>query len=105
MTHRRRARGVTSRAARFDRGRGGAVGARASNDLVACDGNLTLPAIAERLRTALEVVELLGEREAPGTIRAWWIGMSPDLGNEAPALVLHTRPDHVRDAARAFLAE
>ena len=31
--------------------------------------------------------------------------MNPDLGNEAPALALDTRPDHVRDAALAFLAE
>jgi hypothetical protein len=67
-------------------------------------GEATPPAeIAQRLRDSLDVVNLLLEREAPATVRAWWMGMNPDLGEEAPALVLHTRPDHVRIAALAHL--
>jgi hypothetical protein len=31
--------------------------------------------------------------------------MNPDLGDEAPALVIKRRPEQVRDAALAFLAE
>jgi hypothetical protein len=63
------------------------------------------PEIEERLRWALRIVELLREREGDGTIRAWWVGMNPELGDRAPALVLHERPEYVLDAAYCFLAQ
>jgi hypothetical protein len=62
------------------------------------------PAIVKRLRATLDVVELLLEREGAATVRAWWMGMNPDLGDEAPALVVASRPTEVWNAALAHLA-
>lgn len=63
------------------------------------------PVVEQRLRAALAIVQLLAEADDPVTIRSWWIGMNPDLGERAPALVLREQPDHVLAAARAFLAQ
>ena len=59
---------------------------------------------AAALENALQVVELLRTQEDDDTIRSWFRGMNPDLGDRPPALVIHREPDHVIQAARAFLA-
>ena len=64
---------------------------------------LPSPTIQQRLESALAISRLLGELEGPETIRAWWIGMNPELGNQAPALVLARDPASVRSAALAYL--
>lgn len=59
----------------------------------------------QRLRAAYEIVQLMLRYDGPGTIRAWFIGMSPELDDEPPAEVL--REGRLRDAmgaARAFIA-
>jgi hypothetical protein len=56
------------------------------------------------LRHAFQVAELLMQVEAADTVRAWFRGMHPDLGDEAPASVIATEPARVLHAARAFLA-
>lgn len=62
------------------------------------------PDAEQRLRNAYQIVQLLLERESPETVRAWFIGMNPDLDDRAPALVLGEDPVHVLEAARSFLA-
>ena len=57
------------------------------------------------LRVALDIVRLLGEYEGPATIRAWWIGTNPGLGDEAPLQMLAQDPQRVHEAAVAFLAQ
>jgi hypothetical protein len=58
-----------------------------------------------RLRAAYEIATLLLHFDAPETVRAWFIGMNPELDDVAPAEVI--RHDHLQDAlgaARAFVA-
>lgn len=43
---------------------------------------------ADRLRLAFQVAELLGERYSAVTIRSWFEGMNPALGDAAPARIL-----------------
>lgn len=62
------------------------------------------PDAEQRLRNAYQIAQLLLERESPDTVRAWFIGMNPDLDDHAPALVLGEDPIHVLQAARSFLA-
>lgn len=62
------------------------------------------PEAERRLRVAFQVVQLLLQKESGETIRAWFTGMNPDLGDRAPALVLAENPLHVIQAARALLA-
>lgn len=59
----------------------------------------------QKLRTAYEIVQLLLQFETPETVRAWFIGMNPELGDRAPAEVI--RSGELADAlgaARAFIA-
>lgn len=63
------------------------------------------PATEQRLRDALLVVELLLQAETPETVRAWFRGMNPQLGDESPARALAARPADVLQAARAFAAD
>ena len=51
------------------------------------------------------VVELLRSQEDDETIRSWFRGMNPDLGDRSPALVVRDKPEDVIQAARAFLAQ
>ena len=60
---------------------------------------------AAALRNALHVVELLRSQEDDETIRSWFRGMNPDLGDRSPALVVRDKPENVVQAARAFLAQ
>lgn len=57
----------------------------------------------ERLRAAYQVFQLLLDQESPHTVRAWFIGMNPQLDDESPATVL--REGRLRDvliAAKAY---
>lgn len=62
------------------------------------------PDATQRLRNAYQIVQLLLERESAETVRAWFVGMNPDLDDQAPALVLGKDSVGVLQAARAFLA-
>lgn len=57
-----------------------------------------------RLRTAYQVFHLLLSEESDHTVRAWFIGMNPQLDDEAPATALaQDRAQDVLAAARAFI--
>ena len=62
------------------------------------------PDAERRLRNAYQVVGVLLEYDAPETIRAWFGGMNPHLGDHAPAQVIATEPEQVLQAAQAFIA-
>ena len=62
------------------------------------------PEAEQRLRHAFEVTQLLLQRESSDTIRAWFVGMNPELDDHAPALALADDPESVLLAARTFLA-
>lgn len=58
-----------------------------------------------KLRAAYEIVTLLLRYEAPETVRAWFVGMAPELDDVSPARTIHA--GNVQDAmsaARAFVA-
>jgi hypothetical protein len=62
-------------------------------------------ATEQSLRTAYEIALVLLDRDAPETVRAWFIGLNPQLGDVSPAEALHD--GQFRDAlaaARAFVA-
>lgn len=58
----------------------------------------------QRLRDAYHIARLLLEYESPRTVRAWFVGMSPELDDRAPALVIGEEPGRVLQAARTFVA-
>lgn len=59
----------------------------------------------DRLRTAYEIMQLIGGYETPAVIHAWFTGLNPQLGDESPAQALHAgRLKEVIGAARAFVA-
>ena len=60
---------------------------------------------ATNLQNALHVVELLRSQEVDETIRSWFRGMNPNLGDGSPALLIRDQPEAVIQAARAFLAQ
>lgn len=43
----------------------------------------------EHLRTAFQVFHLLQDEESPHTVRAWFIGMNPQLDDVSPAEAIH----------------
>jgi hypothetical protein len=56
------------------------------------------------LRDTYQVVELLAEVDADEVVRAWFMGMNPQLEDEAPAeLIAQGRVRDVMAAARAFV--
>lgn len=58
-----------------------------------------------KLRDAYQVFRLLVTEESPHTVRAWFVGLNPQLDDESPATAI--REGRTRDvllAARAFLA-
>ncbi|MGI8415017.1 MAG: hypothetical protein ACR2P2_02180 [Nakamurella sp.] len=62
-------------------------------------------AAERRLRGAYQAFQLLLPHEAPPTIRAWFMGMNPQLDDQSPAEAI--AEDRLRDvmaAARAFAA-
>lgn len=61
------------------------------------------PAKDARLRAALQAVRLIQAVDSPHVVRAWFIGLNPQLSDEAPATALSQ--DQLKDvlvAARAF---
>lgn len=59
----------------------------------------------QRLRVAFEITQLLIEFDSPGIIKAWFIGLNPQLGDTSPAEALHEEQlKEVKAAARAFIA-
>ncbi len=63
------------------------------------------PEAEKRLRTAYRVFQLLNAEESPHTVRAWFIGLNPQLDEESPAQAI--RDDRLRDvviAAKAYVA-
>jgi hypothetical protein len=62
------------------------------------------PDTERRLRDAFHITQLLLQQESAETVRAWFIGMNPDLDDQAPALLLADDPQAVLGAARNFLA-
>jgi hypothetical protein len=62
------------------------------------------PEVQRRLRDAYQITAMLLEVEDAETVRAWFRGMNPDLGDETPARALTERPAEVLQAARDFRA-
>lgn len=57
----------------------------------------------QRLRDTLQVQRLLLSVESPTVVRAWFMGMNPQLDDESPAEALaNGRAREVMSAARAF---
>jgi hypothetical protein len=56
----------------------------------------------ERLRAAFYIFQLLNELESSHTVRAWFAGLNPLLGDESPASVL--REGRMKEAAAAAKA-
>jgi hypothetical protein len=62
------------------------------------------PETERHLRSAFQIAMLLAQVESPETVRAWFMGMNPQLDDRAPALMVVKEPASVMQAARAFLA-
>jgi hypothetical protein len=63
------------------------------------------PAAEERLRVAYQIFRLLLTAESPHTVRAWFIGLNPQLADESPILVIQEgRFQEAMVAARAYIA-
>jgi|SRR6478672_7469507 len=59
----------------------------------------------ERLRVAYQVFRLLLAEESKFTIRAWFIGLNPQLNDESPLLAIRDgRFQEVMVAAKAYVA-
>ncbi len=57
----------------------------------------------QRLRTTYEIAQLLLNYDSAQTVKAWFIGMNPQLGDESPAEAIHEgRLKEALAAARAF---
>jgi hypothetical protein len=59
----------------------------------------------QRLRAAYEIMRLLLQFDAPETVRAWFVGLNPELNDISPVEAL--RAGQLREAlsaARAFIA-
>ncbi|PRZ34800.1 hypothetical protein CLV47_12332 [Antricoccus suffuscus] len=68
------------------------------------DGQRPRDAHEQRLRAAFQIFQLLQAMESPHTVRAWFMGMNPQLDDASPAEAL--ADDRHRDAmaaARAFV--
>jgi hypothetical protein len=63
------------------------------------------PEYEATLRGVHEIIVLLARFEGPATIRAWFLGMAPELDDVAPARAVHDgRLPQAMNAARAFIA-
>ncbi len=62
------------------------------------------PEAEQRLHNIFQVAELLMQVESRQAVRAWFVGMNPQLNDQAPALVIAENPTEVMQTARAFLA-
>jgi hypothetical protein len=61
------------------------------------------PAQEKALREAFQVVAYLADVEQPDVIRAWFMGMNPELDDRSPALTMRTDPGAVLKAADSFI--
>lgn len=62
-------------------------------------------AAEERLRVAYQVFRLLLAEESKHTIRAWFIGLNPQLNDESPIMVIRAgRFQEVMVAAKAYVS-
>lgn len=71
-----------------------------------CSGaNAPRDAAERRMLAASHIAHMLLEAgDATHTVRAWFMGMNPQLGDETPADVIRTdRPREALAAARAFI--
>jgi hypothetical protein len=60
----------------------------------------------QRLRDTVQIFRLLNSEESDHTVRAWFTGMNPHLGDESPAGALaEGRSRDVLMAAKAFLSD
>lgn len=58
-----------------------------------------------RLRTAYEISQLLVRFDSPRVVKAWFIGLNPQLGDASPAEAIHDGElKEAMSAARAFVA-
>lgn len=59
----------------------------------------------KRLRTAYEIAQLLVRFDSPRVVKAWFIGLNPQLGDVSPAEAIHDGElKEAMSAARAFVA-
>jgi len=59
----------------------------------------------ERLRAIYQIVQLLVTEESPYTVRAWFVGLNPQLDDESPARAISEgRTRDALVAAKSFLA-
>ena len=59
----------------------------------------------QRLRTAYEIAQLLIQFDSPRIVRAWFIGLNPQLDDVSPAEAIHEGClKEAKAAARAFVA-
>jgi len=59
----------------------------------------------ERIRTAYEVAQLLVRFDSPRIVKAWFIGLNPQLDDVSPAETIREgRLKEAKAAARAFVA-
>lgn len=62
-------------------------------------------ATEQRLRVGYQIFRLLMAAEAPHTVRAWFIGLNPQLDDESPILVIQEgRFREAMVAARAYIS-
>ncbi len=58
-----------------------------------------------RLRTAFQIFHLLQGEESPHTVRAWFVGLNPQLDDDTPVdAIREGRAKDVLVAARAYIA-
>lgn len=63
------------------------------------------PSAEGKLRGAYQVFRLLLTQESPHTVRAWFVGLNPQLDDESPATAIaEGRTRDVMVACKAFLA-
>jgi hypothetical protein len=55
--------------------------------------------VERRLRTTYEIARLLLLQESPSTVKAWFIGMNPDLDDLSPVEAIHD--NYLKDAMAA----
>lgn len=59
----------------------------------------------KRLRAAYEIAQILVRFDSPGVVKAWFIGLNPQLGDVSPAEAVHDgEVKEAMSAARAFVA-
>ncbi len=59
----------------------------------------------KRLRTAYEIAQLLVRFDSPRVVKAWFIGLNPQLDDTSPAEAIHDGDlKAAMSAARAFVA-